>query len=104
MFQDLRLALRNFRNHPAFTCAVVLTLALGIGANTAVYGVVDGVLLHPIPFPSPDRLVAIYQKGKLSDKYSVSYPNLLSHFKARIMRLSASRPLKSAFYEIKILS
>jgi len=77
MFQDLAFAIRNFRSHPGFTCAALLTLALGIGANTAVYSVIDGVLLHPVPFPESDRLVALYQKGALADKNSVSYPNLL---------------------------
>src|SRR5215475_15360661 len=77
MLQDLRFAFRSFRKNPGFTCAAVLTLALGIGANTAIYSVIDGVLLHPIPFPDPDRLVAIYQKTPSSDRNAVSYPNLL---------------------------
>src|SRR5262245_11435099 len=77
MLQDLRFALRTFRKNPGFTCAAVLTLALGIGANTAVYSVIDGVLMHPIPFPDPDGLVVLYQAGTTSEKNSVSYPNLL---------------------------
>src|SRR5262245_418470 len=77
MLQDLRFALRTVRKNPGFTCAAVLTLALGIGANTAVYSVIDGVLMHPIPFPDPDALVVMYQAGRNSDKNSVSYPNLL---------------------------
>src|SRR5262249_53438093 len=77
MLQDIRFALRTFRKNPGFTCAAVLTLALGIGANTAIYSVIDGVLMHPIPFPDPDHLVVMYQAGRDSDKNSVSYPNLL---------------------------
>src|SRR4051812_43242955 len=77
MLQDLVFALRNFRKHAGFTCVAVLTLALGIGANTAVYSIIDAVLLHPIPFSQPDRLVSIYQKSELADKNSISYPNLL---------------------------
>src|SRR5271155_5502551 len=75
--QDLRYALRILAANPGYTCAAVLTLALGIGANTAIYSVIDGVLLHPLPFPAPDRLVALYQKYRGSDKNSVSYLNLL---------------------------
>src|SRR5215471_6276128 len=77
MLQDIRFALRTFRKNPAFTCAAVLTLALGIGANTAIYSVIDGVLMHPIPFPDPDRLVVMYQAARNDDKNAVSYPNLL---------------------------
>jgi predicted permease len=77
MFQDLQFALRTFRKSPGFTLAVLITLALGIGGNTAIFSVIDGVLLHPIPFPDPDRLVALYQKTPRDQKNAVSYPNLL---------------------------
>ena len=75
--QDVRFALRTLAKKPGFACIAVLTLALGIGANTAIYSVIDGVLLHPIPFSEPERLVALYQKTHSSEKNSVSYPNLL---------------------------
>ena len=57
--QDLRFALRYFRRSPAFTLTVILTLALGIGATTSIFSLVDGILLSPLPFPHADRLVAI---------------------------------------------
>jgi predicted permease len=57
--RDLRLALRGIRRRPGFTLAVVLTLALGIGANTAIFGVVDGVLLKSLAYPDAEELVAI---------------------------------------------
>jgi putative ABC transport system permease protein len=59
LWRDLRFALRSMRRRPAFTVAVVLTLAIGIGANTAIFGVVDGVLLKPLPYPDADALVSI---------------------------------------------
>ena len=62
--QDLRLSLRLLRKRPGFAGVVTLTLALGIGANTAVFAVVDGVLLEPLPFPEPDRLVALFQTDR----------------------------------------
>ena len=57
--RDLRLAIRGMRRRPGFTLAVVLTLALGIGANTTVFGVVDGVLIKPLQYPDADALVSI---------------------------------------------
>ena len=58
-FQDLRIVIRHLSKSPGFTTTAVLMLALGIGATTAIFSVVEGVLLRPLPFPHPERLVQL---------------------------------------------
>ena len=65
--QDLRLAMRGLLRERGFTAVVVLTLALGIGATTAVFTVVNGLLLKPLPFTDPDRLAVVWQFDRVTD-------------------------------------
>ncbi|MGE5083972.1 MAG: ABC transporter permease, partial [Acidobacteriota bacterium] len=78
LFQDVRYAWRQLHKNPGFAAAAIVTLALGIGASTAMFTVVDGVLLKPLQYPEPDRLLALHvQTGKYGDKWGFSYPDFL---------------------------
>jgi len=74
LLQDIRFALRLLVRNPGFALVAILTLGLAIGANTTVFSVVDSVLLEPLPFPEPDRLVSIYTRLPGHDHFGLAIP------------------------------
>src|SRR5687768_4154248 len=83
-----RYALRQLAKAPGFTAVAVLALALGIGANTAIFSVVHGVLLQPLPFPQQERLLFLGEWSERVPNMSVSYPNFVD-WRARQQSFSA---------------
>src|SRR5580704_17459759 len=81
LFQDFRYALRTLRQRPGFAAIAILTLALGSGATTVMFTVIDGVLLKPLPYPEPDRLVALNEwtdkPTQFGNLWAFTYPNFL---------------------------
>src|ERR1700677_4813293 len=79
LIQDVRYALRTMRRQPGFSTVAVATLALGIGATTAIFSVVNSVLLRPLPFPGADRIVALFATSPKKNIYldTTSFPDFL---------------------------
>jgi putative ABC transport system permease protein len=90
MLHDLRFAFRLLAKNPTFALAATLTLALAIGGTTAIFSIVDAVLLRPLPFPDPDRLVWGWGRFPQSDQASISPPDFVDYrARARTVRLAA---------------
>ena len=105
LLSDFRYALRGLRTHPSFSITAILTLAIGIGVTTAMFGVVDGIVLRPLPFPNADRLVTICTQypGAKPDWCSISPPNV-ADIAARSRTIEAIGLGRSSSYHLKTAS
>jgi len=83
LIQDFKQALRMFRDSPAFTATAVIALTLGIGVNTAIFSVANTVLLRPLPFPEPDRLVFVMNKSNDGVPITLASPANFMHWRAQ---------------------
>src|SRR3984957_7528401 len=90
---DVRYAIRMLGRNPGFAAIVILILAVGIGANTAMFSIVDGVLLRPLPFSDPDRLYAVQENVPKVTSMPPALPVSAMHFREWRKRWSAAEQI-----------
>lgn len=94
-WQDVRYAVRTLRQRPGFSLVALLTLALGCGATTAMFTVIDGVLLKPLPYPDPSRLLRVQEQTRYTTRFgnlwAFAYPNFVDCTRAQSLTLAAWR-------------
>src|SRR5262245_8107806 len=98
--QEIKQALRAFRGSPGFTATAVLALTLGIGATTAIFSVVNAVILKPVPFPEPDRLVQLVVTGNERPASSAGPPASFVHWQQQtdvLEDVAAYRPIALSY-------
>jgi len=111
--KDIRVGIRSLLKRPGFTCITILTLALGIGASTAIFSVVDGVLLRPLPYPNAERIVQLREVSARGGRMAFAEPNFLdlrarNHALAGVAQYSGtlitvnggSEPVRALTYEV----
>ena len=92
IIKDIRFAFRGLLKRPGFTAVAVITLALGIGANSAIFSVVNAVLLRPLPFKDPDRLMVVWERRANSGRANLP---ISGHEYAAFKERTTSRPYRS---------
>ncbi|HWO03113.1 MAG TPA: ABC transporter permease [Blastocatellia bacterium] len=99
LIKDLRFGVRMMAKKPGFTLVAMITLALGIGANTAIFSVINAVLLRSLPFPEPDRLLVLAEKGHDGNRMGAAYPNY-EDWRARARSFEAMAAFRSHTFNL----
>ena len=99
LIKDLRYGVRTLAKKPGFTLVAMITLALGIGANTAIFSVINAVLLRSLPFPEPDRLIVLAEKDRNRDRMGAAYPNY-QDWQARAQSFEAMAGFRSVTFNL----
>jgi len=100
---ELRIAFRQLMKNPGFTAVAVLTLALGIGPNTALFSIINAVLLRPLPYPEPDRLVAVCESNpRLGWDHSVTSMGAFSDWRSSPFQELAGATVRAGVHALRV--